>query len=717
MTKTFACLALSISASGLAWAEPQTLELPVSTISATLEQPSGVTLDQPIQTGSRLGLTARETPASVSVANRAVIEARGAEDTQDVINGMTGINASDNPGYGSFVTYRGFTSGQVTQLYNGIGMGYTVAARPVNAWIYDRVELLGGPSTFLYGAGAVGGSINYVTKLASREGQSLQGRVRYGSYDASELAIGVNQPLNAQHVARLDLSRTASKGYIDRNESEAVSAAFSVLSDLTPDLSHTLALEYHEEREDSPYWGTPVLNPIGRTLRIDENRRFENYNVEDGVYEQRVRWARSILDYRLNEQTSLQNTLYHYNAQRDYRNLENYRYTADNSQVVRYAALLQRHDQEVSGNRLELLHSHSLFGLPSRWSAGLDGSFNRQVLHPNSKFPASAPYDVVDPDQLDPGSFQDIPGVNVGLQRVRKHEVTSLALFLENHLELTERLALLTGLRYDHLDMDVTNYGTVSATSPAFFERTWEPVTGRIGLVYQLTPAANVYAQYSTAADLPAGSLATATFAQVRDFDLTTGNQIEVGSKFDFLDGRGTATLAAYQIVRKDFAVKDPYDSTLTIQAGQQTSRGIEIAGKLQVTRALSLEGNFGYVDAQYDDFHETVGGVSVSQGNTPAGVPAHTGNAWFVYDILPNWQIGMDARYVAAAYVDNANTRQVPAYTLYGAHTRVTLAKDTFVTARLRNLTDEIYARQAYANMFYQGPPRTFEVALDMRF
>ena len=718
MTKTFACLALSISASGFAWADPQVLELPVSTISATLEQPSGITLDQPIQTGSRLGLTARETPASVSVADRAVIEARGAEDTQDVINGMTGINASDNPGNGSFVTYRGFTSGQITQLYNGIGMGYTVAARPVDAWIYDRVELLGGPSTFLYGAGAVGGSINYVTKLASREGQSLQGRVRYGSYDASELAIGINQALGSQHFARLDISRTGGKGYMDRNEREAVSTAFSLLSDLTPDLSHTLALEYQEEREDSPYWGSPVLNPIGSTLRIDEKRRFENYNVEDGRYEQRVRWARSIIDYRLDEHSSLQNTLYHYNAQRDYRNLENYRYTADNSKVVRYAALLQRHDQEVSGNRLELLHSHSLFGLPSNWSAGLDGSFNRQVLHPNSKFPASAPYDVVDPEYFEPGSFQDIPGVNAGLQRVRKHEITSLAMFLENHLELTERLALLTGVRYDHLHMEVTNYGTVTATSPAFFERTWEPVTGRVGLVYQLTPAANIYAQYSTAADLPAGSLATATFAQVRDFDLTTGNQIEAGSKFDFLDGRGTATLAVYQIVRKDIAVKDPYDPALTVQAGQQTSRGIEVAGKLQVTRALLAEGNFAYVDAQYDDFHESVGGVSVSrQGNTPANVPARTGNLWFTYDILPAWQVGMDARHVASAYANNANTLRVPAYTLYGAFARLTLDQGTSVTARLRNLTDELYARQAYGNMYYQGPPRTFEVALDMRF
>ena len=301
---------------------------------------------------------------------------------------------------------------------------------------------------------------------------------------------------------------------------------------------------------------------------------------------------------------------------------------------------------------------------------------------------------------------------------MRKHEVTTLAGFLENRLELTDRLALLTGLRYDHLHMEVNNYGAVTPTSPALFERTWEPVTGRLGLVYAFTPAFNVYVQYSTAADPPAGNLASATFSQAQNADLTTGEQIEVGSKFDFLDGRGAATLAAYQIVREDFSVTDPNNINNTIQAGQQTSKGIELAGKLQVTPKLMAEGNFAYVDAQYDDFTENVGGQAVSRkGNTPTNVPDHVGNFWLTYEIVPAWQVGMDARYVASIYADNANTLKAPSYTLYGAFARFKVDEHTAVTARVRNLTDEIYAKQAYGTMYYQGAPRTFEVAVDTRF
>ena len=68
------------------------------------------------------------------------------------------------------VSYRGFSGSQISQLFNGISVQYdAIAARPIDSWIYDRVEAIGGPSTFLFGAGAVGGAINYVTKLPERD--------------------------------------------------------------------------------------------------------------------------------------------------------------------------------------------------------------------------------------------------------------------------------------------------------------------------------------------------------------------------------------------------------------------------------------------------------------------------------------------------------------------------------------------------------------------
>ncbi len=122
-----------------------------------------------------------------------------------------------------------------------------------------------------------------------------------------------------------------------------------------------------------------MLNPYAGELKIDKSRRRENYNVADGRYEQRVRWLRSILEYRVSDSTRWRNTFYHYDAERDYRNLETYRYNADNSGVVRSNAFLQRHDQQLNGNRFELQHSQPLFGLASDWALGFDYSINKQT--------------------------------------------------------------------------------------------------------------------------------------------------------------------------------------------------------------------------------------------------------------------------------------------------------------------------------------------------
>jgi outer membrane receptor protein involved in Fe transport len=83
-----------------------------------------------------------------------------------------------------------------TQLFNGITVQYdSIAARPVDSWIYDEVEVIGGPSTFLFGAGAVGGSIKYITRMPTLARDAFDARVAYGSYNASELSVGVNRRL------------------------------------------------------------------------------------------------------------------------------------------------------------------------------------------------------------------------------------------------------------------------------------------------------------------------------------------------------------------------------------------------------------------------------------------------------------------------------------------------------------------------------------------
>lgn len=680
-----------------------------------------LSLDDPTATGSRLGLTPRETPAAVTVIDRATIDLRGAIDTQDILRGVPGVTASSPPGSAGSIFWRGFSTTNITQLFNGISVQYdAIAARPVDSWIYDRVEAIAGPSSFLFGAGAVGGSVNYVTKLPVRDARFVHARASGGNYDTTQLSAGVNAALGSTgavaHTGRLDVNRSASLGWVDGQEREAWQLAASALSDLGPRLSHTLAYEYQHEKVDRPYWGTPLLVPTTGEGRIDPRTRFENYNSIDGIYEQTVQWARSILEWRPAPATAVRNTAYLYDALRDYRNVEVYRYNATNTLVDRSAALLQRHDQRLIGDRVEVTHRTRFGTIESDWAAGLDYSVNKQTRFPRS---LSAVVSSVDPVDFTTENFFSVPGMVPGFDPDRSHRLETLALFAENRTRLLSNVALVTALRHDRIDLDVVNHRTASASDPASWSRDWQPTTGRAGVVWDVARTLSVYAQYATAADPPAGILTTATFTQVRDFDLTTGRQVEAGGKWILPDGRGAMTLAAYRIERKNLAISDPSNPGTTVPVGKQSSRGIELAASFRPVRPLLLQGDFSWVDAQFDDFTENVAGVAVSRaGNRPPNVPARVGNLWLAWDATSALQVGADVRYVSSRFGNAANTVSDDAYTLLGGYATWKLARNAALTARVRNATDEVYAASVTgAPMFYLGAPRTWEIELRASF
>lgn len=673
-------------------------------------------LDTPAVTGSRLGLTPRETPATVTIVDRATIEARGADDTQEILKSIPGVTAQNAPG-SIGVRYRGFSGGSLSQLYNGIDVKYTIANRAVDSWIYDRVEAIGGPSSFLYGAGAVGGSINYITKTAQRSDIS-EARLRLGSQGMKEAAIGLNRKLagstdgGTAHYARVDLNHRNADSWIEGTKTHSTQLATSLLSDIGSGFTHTLAYEYQSDKVDRPYWGTPLLNPATGTLRIDEGTRFKNYNSADGIYQQRVHWLRSITDVKVNDDLLVTNTFYVYDALRDYRNVESYRFNADNTAVIRSSTLLQRHDQRLVGNRIDGAYQGEMAGLRSDWSFGLDVSRNTQTRFPNS---LSGTVSTVDPYNFTTENFFDIPGMTPGFNPDRTNKITTTAAYIENRTAIMPRLNLVTALRHERIELDLINRRTVDASNPATYQRSYNPTTGRIGLVWDFSPNAMAYVQYATAADPPAGSLATATFANaITNTDLTTGRQLEIGSKLDFWQGKGNAAVAIYSISRKNIASQDPNDSTVTLLVGEQSAKGIDLSIGLQPTHAWSVQGNVSYVDAQYEEFVQ--GGISLA-GKTPSNTPSTVTNLWTSYAITPALKASMGVRHVGKVYADSANTTKWPSYTLLDLGLAYQLTRNTDVVARIKNATDRIYAANAGSSSVYLGAPRTADVTLRVAF
>ncbi|MNR76120.1 Ferrichrome-iron receptor precursor [compost metagenome] len=691
--------------------------LPVVEVKDTQES-SKLGLDTPSEAGSRLALTPRETPATVTVVDRNTIEARGAEDTQEILKSIPGVTAHNAPG-NIGVVYRGFSAGSLSQLYNGIDLKYTIANRAVDSWIFDRVEAIGGPSSFLYGAGAVGGSINYITKLAQRYDIS-EGRLRVGSDGMKEASVGINRRIaggtdgSPAHYMRLDLNHRDADSWVEGSKTKSTQLATSILSDFGRGFTHTLAYEYQQETVDRPYWGTPLLNPVAGTLRIDEDTRFKNYNSADGIYEQRVQSLRSIADLQVNDALHIKNTFYVYDALRDYRNVESYRFNANNTSVIRSGVLLQRHQQRLVGNRIDGTYKGDIAGHRSDWSFGLDMSLNTQTRNPKS-LPSSFDVSTVNPYQFSTENFFDIAGTSPGFVADRTNKISTTALYAENRTALLPSLNLVTALRHERIDLELINRRAVSASSPANYQRNYNPTSGRIGLVWDITPHVMSYIQYATAADAPAGSLSTATFANaISNTELTTGKQLEIGSKLDFWQGKGNLAVALYDISRKNIAVTDPTNSNNTLLVGEQSSRGIDLSLALQATRNWAIQASYSYVDAKYETFYQ--GGISYA-GKTPTNTPTTVLNLWTTYAFTPQLKASMGVRRVGKIYADAANSTIWPDYTLLDLGLAYQITKNATLIARVKNVTDEVYAATTSATSVYLGAPRTADLTLRLAF
>lgn len=698
---------------GALQAQAQSADNAIPTVEVSADAPHAdglLKLDTRVDTGSRLGLTARETPATVTIVDRALIEVRGAQDTQEILRAIPGVTAHSAPG-NIGVSYRGFGSGSISQLFNGINVQYAIAARPIDSWIVDRVEAIGGPSSFLFGSGAVGGSINYVTKLAERR-EFSEGRLRLGSDELKEASVGLNRQVGNGHYARIDINHRDGGGWTDGLDTRSTQLAASLVSDFGGGFTHTLAYEFQQEDVDRPYWGTPLLNPVIGKVKVNEATRFKNYNSLDGVYDQRVHWLRSVAAWRVSSALEFTNTFYVYDALRDYRNVETYRFNPDNTAVIRSAALLQRHKQRLVGDRIDGVFKSRIGERRSDWAFGLDVSVNKQTRYPNS-LPNTV--STVDPVNFVTERFFEVPGMTPGFRPDRDNKVTTSAIYVENRTALLPALNLVTALRHERIELDLTNRRDVSAANPASFSRRYSPTTGRLGLVWDVTPGMNVYAQYATAADPPSGVLSTASFADVRNnSELTTGRQAEIGTKLDFWQGKGTATLAAYRITRQNIATQDPNNSLLTVLVGEQSSQGVELSLGLQPTRRLSVQGNVTHVDAEYENYRQ--GGVSLA-GKRPSNTPSNLANLWLSYALTPALTAQLGVRRVGKVAADAANTQYWPDYTFVDLGMRYQIDRNMALEARLRNATDRVYAANVTSTMAYLGAPRTADVALKVRF
>jgi iron complex outermembrane receptor protein len=685
-----------------------TIELQVAGVaeSVNVVGTSPTTLTRPTLTGSRLGLTPLETPASVQIISGDAIRERGDQTVADAKTRAVGVTMQGDPGNGGgAVVARGFGGvGSVMQLFDGdqLFVGAGTVTFPFDPWTVERIEVLGGPSSVLYGNGAIGGVINVVPRKPNPFSRENAIRLSAGSFNTWRGAIDSAGPINDRTSYRVDLSSQRSSGWMTDGESKSAAFSGSIRHELRPDLTLTVSEDFGYQNPNT-YFGSPTFDGV-----IRDDLRKVNYNVSDADIWYKDNWTQAKLEWQPTPTVRVRTGLHLLATNRHWKNVEGYTFNPSTNLIDRDTYIEIFHRQRQYGDRTDAVFSNRVMDRANTLSVGFDYNVITFQHTNNSPYGGASTTTL---QNTTSGGFLNLAGTTPKY-RTRTHQV---AFFAEDRLVLTPKVSLVGGVRVDRYAVERSNLLT-----SAVVDRTYTPTSGRGGVVYTVKPGLSVYGQFATATDTIGNVISNSPGNLV--FDPTTGRQVEGGVKQSLWNQRAEWTVAGYHIVKTKLLAPVPGRPAERQQIGSQSSRGLEATAAVNLPVGLRLDGNVAVLDAKFDDFGETIGGVLVSRnGNTPPSIPERSVNLWLTWNAPQDWQFRGGIRSVGRRFWDNTNTTEQPGYTVLDAGARKRLSSALALDLHLYNLTNELYATDFYYNEFAPqwmlGTPRSAQVALTVGF
>lgn len=643
--------------------------------------------------GTRTDTPLQDIPQSIRVVPQEVLRDQNVIRLEEALRNVPGVTTNVSSLYFAHgFNLRGFTAAQSNFLRNGLRDRLGGNALATDFSNVERVEVLLGPASVLYGGAAPGGTINVVTR------QPLQDPfyavdATIGNYDFYRGAIDLSGPLNASETVlyRLNASYLDRGSFVDFYEDQKFTISPTVSFEIGQRTLLTLEGQYTDTNY-TPYFGIPAVgtvlpNPNGRISR----------NRFPGDPEGRADRVFGRIGYRLEHQFSdnwfLQNA-FQVGLMSDDTNERYFIPTGlrpDNRTLegINYAS---SGNWETYALSTDLIGEFSTGSIDHQVVIGL--SLDRFDYRYQDRLGDAAPIDLFDP-------IYGQPGDPLNIESTFRNTIDSLGIYVQDIVSLTDNLQLLLGGRFDFSrqvlhDEDQSD----DAFSP------------RLGIVYQPIEPISLYASYSRSFN-PAFGVAF----DGSQFQPERGTQYEVGVKAD-LNEQLSATLAFYNLTRSNVLTTDTNPGVppgFSIQAGEQRSRGIELAVQGEILSGWNIIAGYAYTDAQITEDN------SLPEGNRLRNIPENAINLWTTYEIqsgdFQGLGFGLGLFFAGERQGDLGNTFQLPSY--WRTDAAIFYNRDQFRAAlNFRNLFDVDYFESAESRLrVYPGEPFTVQGTISWEF
>jgi iron complex outermembrane receptor protein len=648
-------------------------------------------------TGTRTDTPILDTPASVQVIPQQILDDQQTLRVDDALQNISGVTGSLDPFGGSSLTLRGFTAASFTtgpilrdgfRVYDNLGFQETANL--------ERIEILRGPASVLYGQGTPGGVINLVTKQPLSD-PFYEFQLQAGSFGLIRPSFDISGPLNQDESLRYRLNAAYQNEDGFRDFDTDIERIF-IAPVLSWDISDRTTLSFNAEYLDDQSPFDLGLVAVGDGV-VDVPRDRITGEPDD------IRQTESItlgynLEHRFSDHWRLQNSFRYVHQNYDVETFLPIVINETTGIITRFPSV-RRYLSDDYSLQTSVVGEFSTGDIEHTLLAGVDLNWNRfDEVFTKVALANPSPLDIFDPvyGQVARPDFDTIaprPPFDT--------EANRIGVFVQDQIALGDRFIVVGGLRYDTVDFR----NTAEDTSRS--DDAWSP---RVGLVYRVSDSVSLYANYAQSFTPNVAQGVNGNFLEPE-----TAEGFEVGAKAELLGDDLLATLAYFDITKQNVAtVIDPLTGA-SAATGEQRSQGIELSLAGELLPGWNVIGFYSYTDARVTQDNV------IPEGNRLFNSPYNSFGLWTTYEIqqgnLQGLGLGLGVNYVGDRAGDLENSFEVDEYFLTNA--ALFYQRDRWrVALNINNLFDVDYIRSvsnSRRNGIVPGAPLTIVGSISVQF
>ncbi|KQW20468.1 ferrichrome-iron receptor [Afipia sp. Root123D2] len=664
-------------------------------------------------TASKADTPILETPQSISVVTQDQIAAQGAQSVQEALQYTPGVSLQS---YGANAFFDGFKirGFNAVSYLDGLRLpadSTTFAIPKIETYGLERLEVLRGPSSGLYGQTEPGGLINMVSKRPTATPHyDVEGV--FGSFNRIQGAFDIGGPIdkNGEYLYRIVGLGRQSDTQTDFMQDNKLFIAPSFTWRPTNDTSFTILSQYQKIDNKGYQQYVPgnvsfLPNPNGRVpySRYIGEPNLDGYKLEQAS----IGYA---FEHRFDNNLQFRQNVRYMEVTNDLQSVRSEGMfsttfpptpaSTSNSLVARTYNYVKAESQNLAIDN-QLQADFRTGPLTHKVLVGLD--YLDQTGHVDYRSAGILPINAFNPVYGAPvPSFDSLSSFILN-----DSNINQVGLYVQDQIKLDRWTLSLTG-RQDFVNTRLVSKSPAWYPLPGTYQRSDSAQTGRVGLNYLFDSGLSPYANYST-------SFVPNTGAGVdqKPFKPTTGEGKEVGIKYMPVGTNLMFTAALFEITQNDVVVADPsiplpFTGLIMTQTDQARVRGFEFEAKGNVARELEIAAGYTHMDPKVT---KSVAGYA---GNNLQAVPEDQASLWAKYTWydgpLAGLGLGAAVRYVGESYGDAFNTFVIPAYTLVDASVSYDLAyaradlKGWKAQVNVTNLTDRYYVASCLTGLAYCG-------------